>query len=173
MFKKINVNEYQMGDLEFIEDENVYISEIGRIEVESDLLKIFKVGDDNITFEFGEYSNEFYKFIINLEDGIKELIINNGERLFGGEVDLENLFRKSIMLPNDLSRGPTINFKLSHDIEIYDRSLNKINTDKLKNNITNVIVKFHIERIQFYKSKCNILYIVDEIYTLWEDSNKL
>lgn len=169
------MTDYQLEELEWNDDDNMYTSKVNGQELISEPIKIIKFDSSKITFEFTQWSNNFYQRINNLELGIKNKIIESSDILFGESVNPDNIndmFATSVKLPESVPNLPTITLNYNNNLKIYDRGNKLMELNNLKNNMT-VEIKFYPDHVRFHRSSCNIQYIVIEIYVLWNDSKNL
>jgi hypothetical protein len=122
-----------------------------------------------LELEFLTSGNDFYKFIQNLDAYIKNDIINNGMQLIGKEVNpetIDNLFKKSIKLPETIPSLPYINCYVSKNnntigCKVINKNGRKISHNNIKTDIE-IELCLHPE-LELHKNKCHLSFIADEI----------
>lgn len=172
--KEININSYNLKQPIFDPDLNLFISKFQNEDeqfcgIQSPSLKFINVENSDFIIEFLPSTNEFYKFINNFDDYMKNLIMENGSGWFNTNLNIDtinNIFKKSIDLPLNLPSLPIMKFKIDQNTKILNSKIKKknkkINVDELINNME-IEIKFYIEGILFYKNKCHPVYSVNEI----------
>lgn len=153
----IGLYDFSLDDLKFDAVTNTYKSNIvyknKGIKFYTPFLKF--IGFDKLSqharFEFLFNENDFYTFMINFENYIKEKIINEGERMFGHKPvpdTINNLFKSCISLPNKIPSLPLIQFKVN--------DVNAVSGQEVKLLISPVHIEFH-------KYSCYIMYDIYDI----------
>jgi hypothetical protein len=170
--KEINISSYILNRPIFNQSLSLFISQFTNnaeqiCYIKSPSLKIVSTSDNNISIEFLPSSNEFYKFILSLDNHIKNLIIENGLSWFNSSLSFETIdliFKKSVNLPISLPSLPMMTFHTDDNTKIfYKKKKNKINIQDLTNNME-VQINFTIKGVNFFKNKCCIIYCANEIF---------
>jgi len=151
-------------------DRSCFISKIidnkdANINLKSSNLRLTSVQNDIIKFEFLHSSNDFYKFINNLDATTKGQIIRNGAEWFGNSLNtdtINNIFKYSAYLPDKLPSFPYINFIIDKNCKIIGKRRKKLTVGDLRLNME-FEVCFAIDGLYFYKNKCHLVYVIHQL----------
>ena len=130
-------------------------------EITTDVLKYIScstIDKDHVelTVEFLPSCNNFYTFFNELEEDIKMLVLNSSESLIGIKMSngaINNLFKKSVKLPETLPSLPRLKFKVNK---------NMINKDNIEIG-TEITITYNIKSIELGVYDCRIIYDVTNI----------
>jgi hypothetical protein len=126
------------------------------------------IDNKKICFQFSTESNDFYKFIINLDDTLKMKLSNESESVLGfksSQRNINNLFKTTIQIPVNVTDAPYLHFNYDNNIKIYDINGKNILFKDIKSNYETVL-SFSIKNIEFYKNKINLSLTLQTIKVL-------
>jgi len=174
-YKEINLYSFHFNQPEFESNYNIFISKLTNnidndnkntnMNIKTDSLRLLSFKDNVLQIEFLYSSNNFYKFISNLDSYSKEEIIKNGSEWFGNNLNtdtINNIFKSSVHLPDKLPAFPTIHFKLDEKCKIIGKKRKKLTSNELKPNME-IELSFTVDGVHFQKNKCNLVYNVHQI----------
>ena len=175
--KEINVQLYNLKQPIFDQTLNLFISQFldnndKLCEIKSSSLKFIDLKNNYIQIEFLPSSNDFYNLINNLDNYIKDLIINNGSKWFNSNLNIEtinNIFKRSINLPLSIPSLPLMDLSIGNKLKITNKKKRTGNKKMTLNDlIKNMEIElcFNIIGIFFHKHKCHINFEVNEIHIL-------
>lgn len=99
--------------------------------------------------------DDFYKFIINLENHIKNKIANESLKCIGVQIPREginNLYHSMLSLPISIKKYPYIKISWDNNCSVFNKSNEIVNTSLLQeNNEVMALIKFN--KINMYKNK--------------------
>jgi hypothetical protein len=162
-FYIFNLNEPEFDSNKFISkflDENH-----GHAYIKSANLRLINISGNILTAEFLYSSQDFYDFIKALDIYLKSQLIEKGPIWFGDRFDTDkvnNLYRPSILLPDNLPGLPVLQFKLVDNYTIVGKDNNRYDLDDLK---VDMEIKLHfcIDGIEFHKNMCNASFSVYQV----------
>lgn len=118
-----------------------------------------------IEVEFLPSTNDFYKFISNIDDIIVKNFVDNSENLVGTQLNYDTvntLYVKSIKLPKELSTLPFLELCVRNDCVVLDTNNNQISLDDLKKD-TEVMLVIDFSKVIFFPNKYNLVINVNYI----------
>lgn len=173
----MNCQEFDLQSLNFLhpifnDRQGIFISNTNNsnITLNSAGMKLTSINNDVITVEFlySQDSDDFYKFIGQLDTRAKNTILDNGVEWFGSglnEDTINNMFKRTVTLPDCLPSFPTMKFIVLGDCKISGTRKKKMTVNDLKEGME-IIVSFYIEGIFFYKNRCCLVYKARQIKVL-------
>lgn len=111
-----------------------------------------------LTVEFLPSTNDFYLFIRDLEEYIKNQLYANGEKLFGNKFASEkinNLFKSVVKLPDKIPALPLMIFKINNKL---------LEIEQLISN-TEIEIVFNIKCIELKMYQCSVVFDVIKVNT--------
>lgn len=130
------------------------------------IVKIEQFGDVvKLTVEFLLSEPKFYESIKSIDNYTIKQVVDNSESWFGNKSKhetIENLFMKTIDLPNKLHNFPIMTLYLLNDCEIYDKLGDKVDVSSLKEN-NEIIANIQLKDIEFHVHKYNLIYLCKKI----------
>ena len=196
-YSNINLYSIILNDPIYNKDDNIYVSSI-RYNIEDNLeefyikssrlkvINIEKIGNiTKIEAEFLLTEPKFYEIVHSMDNYVIDQVVKNGNEWFGINLNydtIENLFKKTIELPQRLDNFPKMIIFILSDSTIYDKSGEKILVEDIKEN-NEIITTLHLKNIEFHVNKYNLVYIAKTIeicnyfcqtsHYLFDDSDEL
>jgi len=176
-FLNIDLNEVIIKDPIFNKKNNSFFSEIEsslkgddcQISFNSQSMKVSKLtrenGHDFVTLEFLDNFPEFFKFIYELDEHIYRCVLTNGEHWFGNKPKpdtIQQLFKRSIILQNDLRSNPSMQFEVLEECELLDSEKDPIKFENLELN-NEVKCKLTIKGLEFFENKFYLSFSLEQI----------
>lgn len=146
---KINVSKIAQHDDKY---ESMIIYENGKLNIKMKNMRLIRINNGKIMLEFTESTGELYKFIYQLDNYLKQFLYEHSKIIFGLQLNIINvtdLYKNSICIPEDLHNYPYIEVKYN--------SGGEINVDTI------VDINVEISKIIFEKNKCYLEYIMNDI----------
>jgi len=169
-YNEINLYDLSLDLPQYNQTNQIFISKVlnnGNIKplnIKSDSLRLVSFKDNILQTEFLYSSNNFYKFINDMDTQFKNEIIYNGTKWFGENINnntLNNIFKYSVSLPDKLPGLPMLNFILDDSCKILNKK-KQTNIDDLKQNME-IELQFTIEEIHYQKYKCYPVFKIKQI----------
>jgi hypothetical protein len=147
-YDKIDVNEISLSNLNITSDENIYNSFIRlkdkKLIVQVNNLIINNIINEGIDGYFlicNIIQNDFYKFILELDKHIINLVKKNGKIWFNSDTSdkISDIYKSCIQIPDNLNDKPRIKIRIpiknnSFISKFFDSSGNRIGINHLEVN---------------------------------------
>jgi hypothetical protein len=175
-YKEINLYSISLSKLNFNENLDTFESKIiyhandkyyEFLFTSSRLRLINKKKEDSLKIEVEFLKNypKFYDTISSIDNYIINDIFKNGENILGSKLNLEsieNLFVKTIKLPQNILSNPSLKLQLDDDCRVINKSGEEVDIDELTPN-TEIVCILHLDKVLFYKNRCLLVLKVKEI----------
>lgn len=164
------------------ENEGDFYIKTSRLRVD----EIQKVGNlTKITVEFLLSDPKFYEVVRSIDNYVVDEIVKNGDEWFGisPKYDtIENLFKKTVQLPDRLEKFPRMDIFVVGEVEVIDKNGDNVSIDNLKVN-NEIVAVLQLRNIEFHINKYNLIYTVEKVeicnyfcqssHYLFDDSDEL
>ena len=168
-FKDIDCELIDINSSKYINDAQIYRSMLSidskPILIKSPKLyiqKIEKHGDDfkNIYLELTQECDEFYTFLLNLDETIKKTLVQKSTDIFGFPLssnNVNNLYKSTLNLPSTIKRCPQFVTSIDSvdDLNVFSKSNDKLQINSMHEN-NEVMILFSPTYIDFYKNKISL-----------------
>jgi hypothetical protein len=173
-YNNINFDRLILEDTKYNEIDNIYESNISYDEKPLIIITPKMILNDmeytsgklsNLIFEFPDSSDEFYKFLLDLDKVLKNKIITGSEQMTGDTIpknNIDELYKSNLELPKTLLSSPMLNITIySNDLEddkiyIYNKNEDRLDIDSVMiSGESSMLLK--IVKIKFYRRKINLV----------------
>jgi hypothetical protein len=164
------LNDYQLNKPKFNNYDGTFISNFYNEDREKYIVatpnfRILSYGDSILELEFLPSSNEFYKFISQVDDIFVQSIVKSGNEWFDKDLNnhtVNNLFKSSLNIPKKIPSLPFIRVMTTDETKVIGKKRKKGNLGDVKLN-SEVQLKMSIVGVVFEMNKCCVLYVATEI----------
>jgi len=178
-YNEIDINSYHLSEPIYDELNDIYMCKLTdtknkEIRVKSSSMRLLDLIDNNLRLEFIHTSNDFYQFVNNLDNYLKEGVKEQLSKLLENinKDTLDNLFKSSINLPDKLPSLPFMKFKLDSTCKFAANRRRKISIESLKQN-TEIEIHLFITGVNLYKNKYEVIYNVHQVKLIGDYSPSL
>ena len=173
-YNNINFDRLILEDTKYNEIDNIYESNISYDEKPLIIITPKMILNDmeytsgklsNLIFEFPDSSDEFYKFLLDLDKVLKNKIITGSEQMTGDTIpknNIDELYKSNLELPKTLLSSPMLNITIySNDLEddkiyIYNKNEDRLDIDSVMiSGESSMLLK--IVKSKFYRRKINLV----------------
>jgi len=173
-YNNINFDRLILEDTKYNEIDNIYESNILYDEKPLIIKTSKMILNDmeytsgklsNLIFEFPDSSDEFYKFLLDLDKVLKNKIITGSEQMTGDTIpknNIDELYKSNLELPKTLLSSPMLNITIySNDLDddkiyIYNKNEDRLDIDSIMiSGESSMLLK--IVKIKFYRRKINLV----------------
>jgi hypothetical protein len=171
-YKTVDMRSFSLDQPKYDSKKETFISKFNnQARIKTDSIRLLNIEDGTLQVEMLYSSNDFYNYVGDFDCHTKSEIVKNGPEWLGGslnEITINNMFKKTMQLPEKLPMFPTMNFEYN-DIKVMGKRRKKLSVNDLKPNME-IEVGFTIDGVYFYKDKCYVCYIAQQIQVINENS---
>lgn len=191
-YEDIDLNLMRLNDLELelIENNKTFVSKIKyngqNFDMKTSLLKLVDIKKENdicmIEVEFLSKFSDFYELIYDIDDFVLNQILSKSNKWFGAEKmnpeTIENLFKRTLQLPNKLSRNPTMKLIVDKKIDVKDGIKNSeirliLNLDKIIFYPNMYLLNYNVIELEIVDDSCEKLFSDDSRQSYTSDSESI
>ena len=160
LFNKFDLNNISIEEPTKNIDDNVYISNIENVNLQTDKLDIY---DNNKKLKL-KLNESFKNFLLLLDEKIIEILSKNSKSWFNEDFSIEDMedFYKGSIKTIKKTNLEFISLYIDENISVYDNKKNLLNIEDLSKN-NQIIAVIKLDKIIYDKTSCIPYWTVTQI----------